>query len=229
MGLLEKLGVTRGRSKPGSLGAQPVSTGRVVRASYGLKDLVWLLGDVEHGQVLDLGTVRQSTLNFFIERNYKVWTVDLVGEWKQWLAADAARRRRQRRDGEEEEPPDPDWLAQGFLADNLVFPLESFDVVLAWDVFDYVELTAARRIVNRLWEVMRPGGVALTLFHSKLPEGFSRYRIVDPQHIEVIPAPPLLPPVRVLQNREILALFERFHSSKTYVGRDQLREGLFTR
>lgn len=221
--------MSRERPGAGSLGAPPVSAAHLVRASYGLKDLPWLLGEVAHGQVLDLGTVRQSTLNFFIERGFKVWTADLLSEWKIWLTADAARRHHERRDGEEEEPADPDWLAKGFLADNLVFPPESFHVVLAWDVLDYFEPVAARRVVDRLWEVLRPGGIVLALFHSKLPSGFSRYRIVDAQHIEVIPAPPLLPAVHVFQNREILTLFERFHSSKTYVGRDQLREGLFTR
>lgn len=229
MGLLERLRVSRERSRPGTLGAAPVGAPQLVRASYGLKDLPWLLGEVEHGQVLDLGTVRQSTLNFFLERGFKLWTFDLVSEWKHWLTADAARRYGQRRDGEEEEPPDWDWLAQGFLSENLDFPPASFHVVLAWDVLDYLEPPAARRVVDRLWEVMRPGGIVLALFHSKPSQGFSRYRIVDAQHIEVIPAPPLLPVAHIFQNREILTLFERFASSKTYVGRDQLREALFTR
>jgi hypothetical protein len=35
------------------------------------------------------------------------------------------------------------------------------------------------------------------------------------------------PHLHVYQNREILNLFGRFHSSKTFVGRDQIREGLF--
>jgi hypothetical protein len=33
--------------------------------------------------------------------------------------------------------------------------------------------------------------------------------------------------VRTFQNREILNLFSRFRSAKTFVGRDQVREGLF--
>jgi len=34
---------------------------------------------------------------------------------------------------------------------------------------------------------------------------------------------------RVFQNREILQLFGQFRSAKTYVGRDQIREGLFVK
>jgi hypothetical protein len=43
----------------------------------------------------------------------------------------------------------------------------------------------------------------------------------------MVSSPPLFTVERVFQNREILNLFSRFHSSKTFVGRDQIREGLF--
>jgi hypothetical protein len=43
----------------------------------------------------------------------------------------------------------------------------------------------------------------------------------------MVPAPPVAPMGRILQNREMMELFSRFHTSKTYLGRDQLREALF--
>jgi hypothetical protein len=39
--------------------------------------------------------------------------------------------------------------------------------------------------------------------------------------------PPIAQHVHIIQNREMLDLFAKFRTSKTFVGRDQLREGLF--
>jgi hypothetical protein len=74
---------------------------------------------------------------------------------------------------------------------------------------------------------MRPGGAVLASFHSRAPERFHRYKIIDSQNIELVPAPTLAVHARVFQNREILDIFGKFRSSKTFVGRDQVREALF--
>ena len=72
-----------------------------------------------------------------------------------------------------------------------------------------------------------PVGLVLSLFHSRTPDKYSRYRILENQTLEVLPTPALAPHVRVFQNREILDLFGKFRSSKSFVGRDQIREALF--
>ena len=83
------------------------------------------------------------------------------------------------------------------------------------------------RLVARLTSVVRDGGVLLAMFHARKPEAFHRYRVLDAQNLELIPDSCPFAPQRVFQNREISNLFRRFHSSKTFVGRDQIREGLF--
>jgi len=85
------------------------------------------------------------------------------------------------------------------------------------------------RVVTRLTELIKEGGVILAIFHSRKPDCFFRYRVVNVQNFELLPSPALFPAQRIFQNREIQNLFSRFHSSKTFVGRDQLREGLFIR
>ena len=52
-------------------------------------------------------------------------------------------------------------------------------------------------------------------------------KIVDGQNIELIPSATLAVHSRIFQNREILDIFGKFRSSKTFVGRDQVREALF--
>ena len=231
MALLGKPRLSTDRTASAASAGTPVSVPRNARVSNALKEFLWLLNDVQRGHLLDLGTVWQSTVGLFTERGFKVYTEDLLRTWRDFLTEDERRRRdaaRSRRSSDVE-PPNFTALAEAFAEVNLVHPPETFDAVLAWDIFDYLVPEASERLVARLYELLRPGGAVLAIFHSRPPEGFNRYRVLDTQSIEVLPAPALLPSVRVFQNREILNLFSRFHSSKTFVGRDQLREGLFAR
>jgi hypothetical protein len=206
--------------------ASPALAPRGGRFSNSLKDFLWHLDGVGHGSLLDLGPAWQATVSFFIERGFKVYTEDLLSAWKAYLHAEEERLRASP-PGEDTEKISPAARAESFLRQNLQYPGETFDAVLVWDMLDYLEGELVTRVVARLAELLKEGGVALTVFHSRKPEAFHRYRVIDAQNLELIPAPTLFPVQRIYQNREILNLFSRFHSSKTFVGRDQLREGLF--
>ena len=58
------------------------------RLSNGLKEFLWQLEGIGHGHLLDLGPARQTTITFFIERGYKVYTEDLLTTWKNFLDAE---------------------------------------------------------------------------------------------------------------------------------------------
>jgi hypothetical protein len=77
--------------------------------------------------------------------------------------------------------------------------------------------------------MIREGGAVLAIFHTRPPDQFHRYRVLDGHNLELVPAPNLVQPRHVYQNREIQELFEKFRTSKTFVGRDQLREGVFVK
>ena len=81
----------------------------------------------------------------------------------------------------------------------------------------------------RISNLLRDGGTILAMFNTRLPERLHRYRVVDEQNLELLPAPLLVPPQHIYQNREIQLLFERFRASKSFVGRDQFREGVFVK
>jgi len=98
-----------------------------------------------------------------------------------------------------------------------------------WDLLDYLDGELVSRLVTRITSLIRDGGVVFAIFHSRKPEGFHRYRVIDAQNLELIPTPCAFSSQRVFQNREISDLFRRFRSSRTFVGRDQLREGLFVK
>lgn len=212
-----------GTAKPGP---KAVEANGNVRISNGLKEFLWLTDGSSQGRILDLGAVFQSTVMFFIERGFRLSTEDMMRSWKEFLITEEESMRNMKI-GDEGARVSQGMLAGKFLDSNLQYPEDNFHGVLAWDLFDYLDAELLPRVMERLYTVLRPGGAVLASFHSKTPERFNRYKIVDGQNIELIPSPTLAVHSRIFQNREILDIFGKFRSSKTFVGRDQVREALF--
>ncbi|HEY6945506.1 MAG TPA: class I SAM-dependent methyltransferase [Candidatus Acidoferrum sp.] len=198
------------------------------RLSNGLKELLWNLDGLERGALLDLGPAWQTTLSFFIERGFKVSSEDILRAWKAFLSEEERRLREDFAAGESLEMT-PSARATRFLKDNLQYPRSSFDAVLLWDLLDYLEQALVKQVVVNITELLRPGGVVFAMFHSKRPEGFQRYRVLDSSTLQMVPTAIICPAQRVYQNREIQDLFGRYRTMKSFVGRDQLRETLFVK
>jgi hypothetical protein len=249
MGLLNKLGHAIGAHSPregsrtlvhgrnggnGNGHSAPVATGShrepqmdgVARVSNGLKEFLWNLEGLGRGTLLDLGPAWQTTLNFFIERGFRVTSDDILRDWSDFQAQELAKNKAELT-AEEHAARTPGALAEKFLKQNLQYGPSSFDALLLWDSLDYLDPALVRPMVGQLSEMLRPGGVVLGMFHSKKPEGFQRYRVMDTNTLQVLSSKPILPPQKPLQNREIQELFGRFRTMKSFVGRDQLRESLF--
>jgi hypothetical protein len=209
-------------------GSSPGTAACTSRLSNGLKEFLSQLDGIGRGQLLDMGPARQTTLNFFIERGFKVYTEDLLITWKHFLDAEE-KQWRDRPAGSTGLEMTPAARAERFLETTLLHPPESFDAMLVWDLLDYLDGELVSRLVTRITSLIRDGGVVFAIFHSRKPEGFHRYRVIDAQNLELIPTPCAFSSQRVFQNREISDLFRRFRSSRTFVGRDQLREGLFVK
>jgi len=198
------------------------------RQSNGLKEFLWQLEGIGHGHLLDLGPARQTTITFFIERGYKVYTEDLLATWKNFLDDEALRLKKLPADADRSEFT-PEGRAKKFLETTMLYPDGTFDAVLLWDMLDYLDNDLMNRLAVRLTSLVRDGGVVFAIFHTRKPVLFNRYRVLDAQNLELIPATCPFEPQRVFQNREISNLFGRYRSSKMFVGRDQLREGLFVK
>jgi hypothetical protein len=248
MSLFDKLRPANGEALPrqvmasargqmaGGVAARPVDTTktgpstvqRTSRLSNGLKEFLFQLDGIGRGQLLDLGPARQTTITFFIERGFKVYTEDLLITWKNFLDTDE-KQWRELPAGSVNMEMTPAARAERFLETTLLHPSDTFDAVLVWDLLDYLDSELVSRLVTRITSLVRDGGVAFAIFHNRKPEAFHRYRVVDAQSLELIPTPCAFAPQRVFQNREISDLFRRFRTSRTFVGRDQLREGLFVK
>jgi len=199
-----------------------------VRISNGLQQFLEMLADVPRARVLDLGSVWQSTISFFVDKGYRISTEDVLRGWKEFLTSEDDRQRAIP-SGADSGKLAPQLLMANFLQDALGYPEQNFHGILVWDLLDYFDADLVPPLMERLFQVLHPGGALLALFHSRPVERFHRYRIVDSQTVESLAAPTIAVHAHVFQNREILDLFGKFRSSKTFVGRDQLREALFLR
>jgi hypothetical protein len=205
------------------------------RVSNGLKELLWNLDGLGRGTLLDLGPAWQTTLSFFIERGFRVSSEDILRGWKEFLNEEEAHLRNANVPGKvpgnaavnDGLDMTPSARAVRFLTANLQYQKSSFDAVLLWDLLDYLEPAVAKQTVAWITELLRPGAVVFAMFHSKKPEGFQRYRVADSSTLQVISSAMICPAQKVYQNREIQDLFARYRTSKSFVGRDQLRESLF--
>lgn len=208
--------------------AAPEAPQKTGRQSNGLKEFLWQLEGIGHGHLLDLGPARQATITFFIERGFKVYTEDLMGTWQRFLEEEAQRAKKALEGGERSEAA-AETRAKRFLDTTLVYPADTFDAVLLWDLLDYLDDDLMTKLAARITSLVRDGGVVFAMFHTRKPILFHRYRVLDAQNLELIPASVPFTPQRVFQNREISNLFSRYRTSKMFVGRDQLREGLFVK
>lgn len=217
-----------GPSMPAAVGATraPAVGVESTRVSNGLKELMWNLDGLGRGTLLDMGGAWQATLSFFIEKGFRVTTDDLLRTWKQFLDYEE-KEFRERSKADQSLDLSPAARANRFFESNIQYPNSSFDVVLLWDLLDYVDPAMATRTVAAITELLRPGGIVFTMFHSKKPEGFQRYRVADSGTLQVVSSPVICPAQRVYQNREIQDLFGRYRTAKSFIARDQLRENLF--
>jgi hypothetical protein len=222
MGVLGKLRPPEER-RTGVVESPRVATTASQRRSNGLKDFLWLMPEAAEPRLLDLGPVAQSTISFFTDRGFRISIEDLVRSRSEF----EAEIEKERREDPSAEPADPAALAARFLSTNLGFEPESFHGILAWDAFDFLETEMLEPLAARLHELLAPGGVLLAAFHDSAEVESVQYRVRDTETVDLVP--PRHPHAirHVFQNREILALFAGFRSSRTYVGRDHLREALF--
>jgi len=188
--------------------------------------------------VLDLGSTSPTNIRHFTERGHRIYSEDLlVASTEPSLVT---------KDEEGKVVLD----SRKFLADNLVYPAAHFDVVLCWNLPDYLDESLVRPVMGRLWSVLKPGGMLLAFFHTKDAGPDSpcyRFHIVGKDVLEMQrivlrrearrgPTGAIHTAItdgfrlqRVFNNRHIETLFRDFASIKFFLARDNVREVLVVR
>ncbi|HYL83010.1 MAG TPA: hypothetical protein VE263_02150, partial [Candidatus Angelobacter sp.] len=105
-------------------GAHPATAGaaaREGRQSNGLKEFLWQLDGIGHGHLLDLGPARQTTITFFIERGFKVYTEDLLATLQLFLVEEEQRVKKLQ-PGADRSGLTPEGRAVRFLESTMLYP-----------------------------------------------------------------------------------------------------------
>jgi len=216
--------------------ARPIQ--RLTRRSSGLAELARLLQSEEPLCILDIGSTSATNIRFLTERSHKIYSEDLLDASTDPLLVTKDEKGQSILD------------AKRFLAENLVYGNAQFDLVLCWNLADYLDESLVKPVVGRLWSMLKPGGMLLAFFHTQEagPDApCYRYHILgsdvlEMQHIEARrdmrkgPTGVVHTSVqksfrlqRVFNNRHIENLFRDFTSIKFFLTRDNVREVLVVR
>jgi SAM-dependent methyltransferase len=227
----------RGSSSGAQAESQPLAP-KLTRRSSGLGELSRLWSSETPLCVLDLGSTSPANIRFFTERSHKIYSEDLlVASTEPHLVT-------------KDEQGNTILDSRKFLADNLLYPAAQFDVVLCWNLPDYLDESLVRPVMGRLWSVLKPGGMLLAFFHTKDAGPDSpcyRFHILEKDVLEmqriVLKREARRGPTgaihtaiadgfrlqRVFNNRHIETLFRDFASIKFFLARDNVREVLVVR
>ncbi|HUR37310.1 MAG TPA: methyltransferase domain-containing protein [Terriglobales bacterium] len=206
-----------GRSSETSADSQ--SGDRPTRHSSGLGELTKLLSGKEALNILDLGPTSPSNISLLTGLGHRVYNEDVL------LASFDPAYATQGEDGAKQID------VANFLSENLSHGGQRFDVVLCWDVPDYLHESLVKVLVERLAAVMKPGGVLLAFFHTKDagPDApYYRYHIAGKNSLSLQRGPQFRLQ-RVFNNRHIENLFKDFSNIKFFLARDNVREVLVVR
>jgi SAM-dependent methyltransferase len=226
----------RGPSEPGQQQGQsvkpPHATLRLTRRSSGLVELTRLFQSEEPLCILDIGSTSAANIRYLTERGHRIYSEDILE-----ASTDPALVIR-------DEQGHATLDHKRFLAENLVFGNAQFDIVLCWNLADYLDEELVKPLVARLWSMIRPGGMLLAFFHTQEagPDApCYRYHItgndtLEMQHVEARGDLRKGPGARgafrlqrVFNNRHIENLFRDFTSIKFFLTRDNIREVLAVR
>jgi hypothetical protein len=106
------------------------------------------------------------------------------------------------------------------------------DGILCWDVFDFLDKTASQALARQVIRMVKPGGAVLGLFCTAArPErsGFTKYEIVDDSSFRHRNHAGVGGVKRVLQNRDIIRMFEGLAVSDSFLLKSNTREILLRR
>lgn len=208
----------------------PAAPQKLTRRSSGIAEIARILNSQEGLCILDMGSTSANNIRIFTEKGHKNYSEDLL---RASLDPDLRIK-----DAEGNAVLD----SKKFLDENLTYRNATFDIVLCWNLPDYMEESLVKPTVDRLWSVMKPGGLLLVFFHTRDAGPDSkcyRYHVTGTDVLEMqeikLPAPgrpgekesPRLQ--RVFNNRHIENLFRDFASIKFFLARDAIREVLVVR
>jgi len=197
--------------QPGAVGGAAAPKGpEAIIPSKALQKFIGALSHNEAPVLIDFGPVIGTNVAFFGEHlGCKLHIEDLATE------IDRHTRARTR-----------DVLPET-LAKRFTMPDASVDGVLCWNIFDFLEGPAAKALAREVVRVLRPGGAVMGFFCTKPVEraSFTKYEILEEcsslrhRHHAGSGGAKF-----VLQNRDIIKMFDGLSVSESFLLKSNTRE-----
>ncbi|MBN2320908.1 MAG: hypothetical protein JXR49_17650 [Acidobacteria bacterium] len=188
--------------------AQISETETVVHSSLGFQALCNTIRETGTCDLLELGPVRSGNIEFWARFSPSIFVADLRSSLPLPVSH-----------SEEGEFIEPDWENILNLPDG-----RSFNVILAWDLFNYMEIPAVSSLVRHLCRYCSPGALlfALIFDRKQMPEIITVYRIVDESHLAYEYAGTGMRPCPRHQPRALSIAMSNFRTFESY----RLRNGM---
>ena len=148
-----------------------VQSKAVVHNSLGLHALLQRLQDDITYEILELGPVRKGNIEFWSQFSTSIYVADLRSSLPLPPLPTLP---------DDPEPPERDWHQVLGLPEK-----RRFDIILAWDLFNYIDLSDLSGLIGYLSRFCRPGTIVFMLIfdNQTMREEISVYQVVDESHL----------------------------------------------
>lgn len=199
-----------GAPEPARAAARP----EAVLATRAFPKFLNALNQRDSPVIVDFGPVIGSNVAFFGERlGCKIFVEDLF--------ADVERHSRAGTRG---------GLAD-FFATRLSQDEASVDGVLCWDLFDFLDRASSVTLAGKIARMLRPGGAVFGYFGAAAADltHYGKYVIQSESELRMRSYPATPVKRNVLQNRDIMKMFEPLTVAESFLLKSNMRETLFRR
>ena len=183
-----------------------------VVSTKALKKFIASLRSQSSPVLLDLGPVVGSNIAFFGEQlGCKIFVEDIFADLDRF----------QRGDKLAELP--------AFLEKRFPQADASVDGILCWDLFDFLDKPGAHAVATQLMRLLNVNGALFGFFSTAHPREsrFTKFVVVDENNLRHRPYSSARMRQAVLQNRDIIRLFDRLRVSDSFLLHSNVREILF--
>ena len=194
--------------------AQPARAGPTTHNSLGLEALLKQVQPDRSYAVLDLGRALSHNVEFWSRYICKIHFVDFYGS----LVTS-------------KEYPPPEGVSFGSVLQSVMpfDPSDRFDIVLTWDLFNYLAPAEIESMVLYLSSFCQPGALLLTLISSQpeMPSAPMSFRIVEQDQMIYEMQSSESRPCPRFQARDISKALIGFRVSGSFLLRHGIQEHLF--
>jgi len=185
-----------------------------VYKSLGLNALLDRMQGDRSYSILDLGPALEANVRFWSQFSCRLHINDFYRSYREWKSSAVL--------GEESEE----------AAFSVLLPFSDetvFDIILAWDLFNYFDLRELEALVQKLSRWCRPGTLLFALISSlpNIPASPIIFRILNREQMICERSTQETRPCPRYEPRDITRLMARFTVASSFLSRRGIREYVF--